>query len=91
MKPKRLGIDPSSPDVDKTYKHWYRTFFNFVDSLSFSEGNTEGSSPKTQVKKFNLLINYIESSVYEFIFECLSTKRLQKHWSQYILNRRMLL
>ena len=70
MKPERLGIDPNSPDADKTYKHWYKTFCNFIDSFSMARENTEESSTGTQVNKFNLLINYIESSVYEYISKC---------------------
>ena len=31
--------------------------------------NTEGLSSRTQVNKFNLLINYIEFSIYEYISE----------------------
>ena len=41
MKPERLGIDPNSADADKTYKHWYKTFCNFIDSFSMARENTE--------------------------------------------------
>ena len=34
MKPERLGIDPNTNDADKTYKHWFRTFNKFLESLS---------------------------------------------------------
>ena len=34
MKPEWLTTDSSTSDADKIYKHWHRTFSNFVDSLS---------------------------------------------------------
>ena len=66
MKPDRLGVDPNSSDAAKIYKHWLRTFNNFIDSVS----STSGSS--TPVNKLNLLINYIEPVVYDFVSECVS-------------------
>ena len=70
IKPERLGIDRNSPDADKTCKHWYRTFCSFVDSLPMPQSNTEGLSSGTLVNKFNLLISYTQSSVYEYISKC---------------------
>ncbi|XP_012561167.1 uncharacterized protein LOC101236254 [Hydra vulgaris] len=58
MKPDRLGIDPNSADAAKTYNHWLRTFNNFVSTVD------------NNFIKLNLLINHIESNVYEFISEC---------------------
>ena len=72
MKAERLGIDPNSPNADRTYKHWYRTLSNFVKSLAASRGNsqsTERLTPST-IDKFNLLINYIECSIFEYTSEC---------------------
>ena len=59
----RLGIDPNTTNADETYKLWFRTFNNFLELLSHK------SSTQT-VNKFNLLINYIEPNLYEFISEC---------------------
>ena len=67
MKPDRLGVDPNSSDAAKIYKHWLRTFNNFIDSvLSIISGSS------TPVDKLNLLINYTEPIVYDFVSECVS-------------------
>ena len=34
MKPDRLGVDPNLSDASKIYKHWLRTFHNFIESIS---------------------------------------------------------
>ena len=70
MKPERLGIDPNTTDAAKTYKHWFRTFNNFVESLSISNTASGSQSSTRTVKKINLLINYIEPNTYELISEC---------------------
>ena len=56
-KPVRLDTDPNSPSAAKEYKHWLKTFENFITSLP---------APN----KLNLLINHVDSSVYEFITDC---------------------
>ena len=70
LKSERLGIDPNTTDADKTYKHWFRTFNNFLESLSTSNTASSSQSSTQTVNKFNLLINYIEPNVYKFISEC---------------------
>ena len=42
IKPERLGIDPNTTDADKTCKHWFQTFNNFVEF--FSTSNTASGS-----------------------------------------------
>ncbi|CAI9729601.1 Hypothetical predicted protein [Octopus vulgaris] len=61
LKPDRLNVDPNSTNADKTFNHWFRTFTNFIDSLPEQEGRI--------INKLNLLINYVEPNVYEFISE----------------------
>ena len=70
MKPVRLRIDPNTTDADKTYKHWFRTFSNFLELLSTSKTASSRQSSTGTINKFNLSINYIETNVYEFISEC---------------------
>ena len=70
MKPERLGIDPNTTDSDKTCKHWFQTFNNFVEFFSTSNTASGSQSSTRTINKFNLLINYIEPNVYEFISEC---------------------
>ncbi|XP_057305421.1 uncharacterized protein LOC130642352 [Hydractinia symbiolongicarpus] len=62
MKPNRLSVDPSAADADRTYKHWFRTFENFIHSLSGPES--------IAFNKLNLLINYIDPNIYKYISEC---------------------
>ena len=50
MKPDRLGVDPNSSDAAKIYKHWLRTFNNFIDSVS----STSGSSTPHKLKVVNI-------------------------------------
>ena len=66
----RLGIDPNTTNADETYKLWFRTFNNFLESLSTSNAANSSQSSTQTVNKFNLLINYIEPNVYELISEC---------------------
>ena len=69
MKPVRLRIDPNTTDADKTYKHWFRTFSNFLESLSTSNTASSSQSSTGTISKFNFLIIYIETNVYELISE----------------------
>ena len=64
MKPERLGIDPNTADADKTYKHWFRTFNKFLESLSTSNTASSSQSSTQTVNKSNLLINFIKPNVY---------------------------
>ena len=56
LRPERFDIDPNSPDADKQWQHWFRTFNNFLQSLSQLEPD-----------KLNMLINYIAPSTYGYI------------------------
>jgi hypothetical protein len=62
LKPHRLDIEPDQPNADREWIHWYRTFTNFVTSLS------EDHTPD----KLSVLTNYVSSRVYEIIVECTS-------------------
>ena len=31
LKPARLDLDPNSPTATKEWRHWHRTFTNFID------------------------------------------------------------
>ncbi|GFO24398.1 retrovirus-related pol polyprotein from transposon 17.6 [Plakobranchus ocellatus] len=63
LKPERFSIDPNSLNASKQWSHWFRTFNNFVSSLQ------QHQTPDA-VDKLNLLINYVDPSVYEYIAEC---------------------
>ena len=57
LKPERLDADPSVGDADKLYKHWKKTFDNFLESLE-------------EPNKLSILVNFISARVYEYIAEC---------------------
>ena len=60
MKPDRFCADPNQSEAARIYKHWLRTFTNFIDSLP----------AEPAPNKFNLLINYVVPNVYDYISEC---------------------
>ena len=56
LKPSRLDTDPSSPTAAKEWKHWYRTFTNFIEESGESAPN-----------KLRALVNCVSPSVFEII------------------------
>ena len=59
LKPSRLDTDPSSPTAAKEWKHWYRTFMNFIKESGDSAPN-----------KLRALVNCVSLNVYELIEDC---------------------
>ncbi|XP_076052612.1 uncharacterized protein LOC143032026 [Oratosquilla oratoria] len=59
LKPCRLDTDPSSPTAAKEWKHWHRTFQNFMEE-----------SGETAPNKLKALVNCVSPSVYELIEDC---------------------
>ncbi|XP_041364204.1 uncharacterized protein LOC121379622 [Gigantopelta aegis] len=59
LKPARLDLDPNSPTAAKEWKHWHRTFTNFIDECGDHAPN-----------KYRTLINYVSHNVYEYIEDC---------------------
>ena len=57
LKPEKLSADPNSPLADKQYKHWQKTFQNFVESVRNADRDRE-------VDKLALLVNYLSPTVY---------------------------
>ena len=55
LKPVRLDLDASSPNASKQWKHWRRTFENFLEEVT----ETSGRQP-------NKLVSH---TVYEYIDE----------------------
>ena len=60
LKPERFNKEPNTPTADKEWTHWFKTFTNFVDAISVD----------LQPNKLNILINYLDPFVYEYISEC---------------------
>ena len=59
LRPERFDTDPSSSTAAQEWKHWFKTFENFVQSLSTAGPN-----------KLSLLTNYVSARIYETISEC---------------------
>ncbi|XP_068204742.1 uncharacterized protein [Palaemon carinicauda] len=59
LKPSRLDTDPSSSNAAKEWKHWDRTFTNFIEE-----------SGDAAPDKLRALVNCVSSSVYELIEDC---------------------
>ena len=55
----RFECDPNLPSADKKYKHWKRTFTNFLGVIN------DG-----QLDKLDCLINYVSSDIFDLISDC---------------------
>ena len=60
LRPSRLEVDPSSKSADKQWTHWFKTFSNFVSSMTDMDDG----------KRLNILINYVSPSIYTMIADC---------------------
>ncbi|XP_064115027.1 uncharacterized protein LOC135221134 [Macrobrachium nipponense] len=61
LKPTRLDLDPSSPSAAKEWRHWHKTFSNFIQECGEMAPN-----------KLRTLVNYVSPNVYEYIEECVN-------------------
>ena len=52
----RLQVDASSPNARSDYKHWLRTFQNYLTAV-----------PGDNVNGLNVLINFVSATVYYYI------------------------
>ena len=59
LRPTRLDVDPNSPTAAKEWKHWHRTFSNFIEECG-----------ENAPDKFRTLTNYVSSDVFEYIEDC---------------------
>ena len=64
LRPSRFNSDPSSIDAEKEWKNWYKTFTNFLATLTLQTEPAE-----VQNMKLNTLTNYVSASVYDYIQE----------------------
>lgn len=60
LKPERLDVEPSNGNAETEWKHWKRTFENFIG----------GVANITEVQKLPLLCNYVSAKIYQFINDC---------------------
>ena len=59
LKPSRLDVDPISPNAAKQWKHWKRTFDNFI-----AECGTDAPD------RFRSIVNFLSADVFEYVEEC---------------------
>ena len=59
LKPSRLDVDPNSPNAAKQWKHWKRTFDNFITECG-------ADAPD----EFRSIINFISADVFDYVEEC---------------------
>ena len=60
LKPDLLDLDPNSPTAAKEWKHWFRTFDNFIIEC--------GTEPAPD--KFRTIINLISHNVFDYVEDC---------------------
>ena len=78
LKPSRLDTDPSSPTATKDWKHWYRTFTNFLEE-----------SGETAPDKLRALVNCVSPTVYNSLKTVLHTRVLMLNYKVFMLNHQM--
>ena len=59
LKPLRLDLDPNSPNAAKQWKHWRRTFDNFIEECG-----------DTAPDRFRSIVNFISAEVFDHDEEC---------------------
>ena len=59
LRPERFETLPNSSTSAKEYKHWFRTFENFVKVL-----------PQTDLDKLSVLIIFLSPDIFEYISDC---------------------
>ena len=62
IKPSLFGADPNAGQASKEWKHWYRTFTNFLESFPAVPAITEQ-------EKLRCLVAHIDKDVYSYISE----------------------
>ena len=86
LQPKRFDCDPNATGSDKEFKHWIRTFNNFVKSAVTVSTTTSGTNDGTTVATTDaatvdatdhnliLLTNHLSATVFEYIADCTTYK-----------------
>ena len=59
LKPLRLDLDPNSPNAARQWKHWKRTFDNFIEECG-------DDAPD----RFRSIVNFISAEVFDYVEEC---------------------
>ena len=65
LKPDRLDIDINSNSAAKLWKHWKRTFDNFVNKIDLERNEGEAATDRLE-----LLTNFLTADIFQFIENC---------------------
>ena len=65
MQPSRLDLEPGSSSAAKQWKHWLKTFENYIEDLTANQPAGQGN-----IDKLKVLINCVSHHVYDHIEEC---------------------
>ena len=63
IRPSLFSADPNSSQARKEWKHWYRTFTNFLESLPVEPAITDND-------KLRCLIAHVNQDVYDYVSKC---------------------
>ena len=69
LRPSRFELEPSAPGAEKEWKHWLKTFNNFIATMERPSTTDQPAIPVTSQQKLKTLLNFISASIYEFISE----------------------
>lgn len=61
LKPERFDIEPSTPNSEKSFKHWKTTFMNYLETHIPQTTEQDASIER---KKLFALVNSVSASVY---------------------------
>ena len=64
LRPTRFGCELNAPNVEKEWKHWFKTFENYLAAQTIA-----GNDAQQQATKLQALTNTVSASVYEYISE----------------------
>ena len=70
MKPARLEVDPNSFTAAKEWKHWRRTFENYVEEYASQQATMSEERRGPALNKLRALVNCISFAVFDYIENC---------------------
>ena len=64
MQPSRLNLDANSTTASAEWRHWFKTFKNYLEVLS------QATTEEFQLDRLKVLVNSVTHQVYQYIEEC---------------------
>ena len=82
LRPSKFDTEPNSLNAEKEWKHWYRTFCNFLKHACPTPAPADPPNPaaaaiaaqELQQKKLDSLIVYISAPIYDYISDAADYK-----------------